>query len=201
MTHPEATHHVEKMVGGWYDWGLTPRGADQAERIADSIAARVPDRRIALFSSDLRRTRRTAEAISAWLGMYPVVLDERLREQSYGVVAEGLPAGTTDFLPRPAVGDRLRQHDGVDGSETKLDVATRIYAAVDRVLARGGEHSIVVTHGGAATFVIAAWIGMPLESVGSVKFTASPGSICLLHEDDVFHDRRVVSINEVGHLG
>ena len=200
VTHPEATHVVERLVGGWYDSDLTARGVAQAQRIADVLAARVPsDRQVGLFSSDLCRARRTAESISARLGV-PLALDAGLREQSYGA-AEGLPPGTLPSEPPPADGDRLRHHDGVDGSETRLEVATRVFAAIDRVLFGSAECSVVVTHGGAATYVIAAWIGMPLESVGSVRFTVSPGSISLLTEDDASHDRRVVSLNETGHLG
>ena len=200
VTHPEATHVLERLVGGWYDSDLTARGVEQAQRIADALAARMPpDHEVALFSSDLRRARRTAESISARLGV-PLVLDAGLREQSYGA-AEGLPPGTLPSAPPPTAGDRLRHHDGVDGSETRLEVATRVYAAMDRVLSGTTECSVVVTHGGAATYVIAAWIGMPLESVGSVRFTLSPGSISLLTEDDRSHDRRVASLNETGDLG
>lgn len=57
-----------------------------------------------------------------------------------------------------------------------------------------------MTHGGAATFVIAAWIGMPLESLALVKFTVSPGSVSLLHQDDPAADRQVISLNELEHL-
>jgi probable phosphoglycerate mutase len=198
VTHPEATHVVERLVGGWYDSDLTARGAEQAERIAAVITARVPSNEGVLFSSDLRRARRTAELISAALGVEPV-LDAGLREQSYGV-AEGLPVGTVGFAPLPAVGDRLRHHDGVSGSETRLDLATRVYAAVGRVIDHGAEDSVVVTHGGTATFVIAAWVGMPLESLGSVKFKVSPGSISVLRQDGVAGDRQVISLNELGHL-
>lgn len=141
MTHPEATHDVERLVGGWYDADLTaPNGIEQAERIATSIAARAPPQATALTSSDLRRTRRTAEAIAARLDVDPL-LDPGLREQSYGA-AEGLPVGTIDFTPLPVAGDRIRHHDGVTGSETRLDLATRAYAALDRVIERGAEHSV-----------------------------------------------------------
>jgi probable phosphoglycerate mutase len=102
-------------------------------------------------------------------------------------------------MPPPVVGDRLRHHDGVDGSETRLEVATRVYAAVDRVLAAGAEQAVIVTHGGTATFVIAAWIGMPLESMGAVKFKVAPGSISVLR-DDGSGDRHVALLNETGHL-
>jgi probable phosphoglycerate mutase len=149
---------------------------------------------VRLFSSDLRRTRRTAVAIGVRLGVEPV-LDPSLREQSYGA-AEGLPVGTVTFVPAPASGDWLRHHDGVDSSETRLDVATRIYAAVDRVIASGAVNAVIVTHAAAA---MAAWIGMPLESVGAVKFTVVPGSISVLREDSS-SDRRVVLLNETRYL-
>jgi probable phosphoglycerate mutase len=198
VTHPEATHVVDGLVGGWYDSDLTPRGVEQAQWIADALAVRVPAaKRALLFSSDLQRSRRTADAIAARLEVDPV-LDAGLREQSYGA-AEGLPVGTMAFTPPPAGGDRLRHHDGVEGSETRLDAATRVYAAVDRVLAARAEHSVIVTHGGTATFVIAAWIGMPLESVGAVKFKVAPGSVSVLRDDNS-GDRQVASLNETGHL-
>lgn len=199
MTHPEATHAVDQLVGGWYDSDLTARGVEQAERIAALIGTRVPADGSALFSSDLRRARRTAESISAVLGIEPV-LDPGLREQSYGE-AEGLPVGTVGFAPLPAVGDRLRHHDGVTGSETRLEMATRVYAAVDRILDCRAEHLIVVTHGGAATFVIAAWIGMPLESLSSVKFKVSAGSVSVLRQEGAAGDREVTTLNELGQLG
>lgn len=108
--------------------------------------------------------------------------------------------GTIDFVPMPMAGDRLRHHDGVKGSETRLEVATRVYAAVERVIKDGAERSVMVTHGGCATFVIAAWIGMPLESLSSVKFKVSPGSISVLRQQDASGDRQVISLNEVEHL-
>jgi probable phosphoglycerate mutase len=198
VTHPEATHVIDGLVGGWYDSDLTPRGTEQAQGIADALAERVrPAERTMLFSSDLRRARRTAEAIAARLDV-DLVLDAGLREQSYGA-AEGLPVGTVAFIPPPVGGDRLRHHDGVEGSETRLDVATRVYDAVDRVVATGAERAVIVTHGGAATFVIAAWIGMPLESVGAVKFKVAPGSISVLRCGNS-GDRQVALLSETGHL-
>ena len=38
----------------------------------------------------------------------------------------------------------------------------RAYAALDRILQSKAEHQIVVVHGGTATFLLAAWIGMPI---------------------------------------
>lgn len=94
----------------------------------------------------------------------------------------------------------MRHHDGVAGSETKLAFATRVYGALDRVLAAAARYSVVVTHGGAATFLVARWIGMPIEAAGYVKFTVFPGSITELQEDDLFHDHQASALNDVCHL-
>jgi probable phosphoglycerate mutase len=57
VTHPEATYHVEGVVGGWHDSQLTPVGVRAAVSIAQALRAQIPDGAEAeLFSSDLQRT-------------------------------------------------------------------------------------------------------------------------------------------------
>jgi len=127
------------------------------------------------------------------------VLDADLREQSYGA-AEGRPPGTTPFVPPPAHGDRMGHRDGVEGSESRQEWAGRAYAALDRILSIEAGNAIVVTHGGTATYLIASWIGLPLEAAGHVKFKTSPGGITHLREDDLFHDRQVAALNDLSHF-
>lgn len=193
VTHPEATHHVDHLVGGWYDSELTLEGERAAVAVAESLRAKVPDE-VELYASDLRRTARTAELIGERLGVTPV-LDRRLREKSYGE-AGGKPQAWLDgrFVPPPAVGERLGHDEGIPGAETKGAMAARVYAAMESILESACEHQIVVTHGGALTFVIAAWIRMPLESAGYVDFRGSSGSVTVLREDDYFHNRQVVTL-------
>lgn len=71
---------------------------------------------------------------------------------------------------------------------------------MDEILRRPCGHQVVVTHGFALTFVVAFWIGMPFEALGSVSFRAPSGSITVLREDDFFHNRQVVSLGGTGHL-
>ncbi|MBL7256851.1 histidine phosphatase family protein [Paractinoplanes lichenicola] len=194
VTHPEATHHVDGLVGGWFDSDLTPRGAAHAAKIADVLATRAPGAEI--HSSDLLRTRRTAEIIAARLDT-EVILDRGLREKSYGE-AGGRPQAWLDarFVPPPRDGERMRHDEGVPGAETKHDLAVRVYAALGRILESDAAHQVIVTHGMAATFVLAAWIEMPLEAAGRVAFRFSAGGVTTLHEDDYFHNHAVVSLNE-----
>ncbi|WP_250028388.1 histidine phosphatase family protein [Paractinoplanes maris] len=198
VTHPEATHHVDRLVGGWFDSDLTAHGLSQAAAVAETLAVRAPQAEV--HSSDLLRTRRTAEVIAAKLGT-SVLLDSDLREKSFGE-AGGRPQSWLDerFIPPPASGERMRHDEGLPGAETKWDLAVRVYAAVERILTSDAPHQVIVTHGMAATFVVAAWIEMPLEAAGRVAFRFSPGGITTLHEDDYFHNHAVVQLNEVAHL-
>ncbi|WP_030572221.1 histidine phosphatase family protein [Streptomyces aureocirculatus] len=197
VTHPEATHHVEKVVGGWHDSELTPAGRQSAAAIARALRADIPGGAdVEIISSDLRRTAQTADAVAELFGVRPV-LDRRLREKSYGD-AEGRPQEWLDrrFVPPPAEGDRMNHHEGPRGAETRGQCARRVYAAVEDMLRRPHTHQIVVTHGFALTFVVTAWIGMPLESVGSVSFPVPSGSITVLRQDDFFHNRQVVRVGD-----
>ncbi|GAA3487268.1 histidine phosphatase family protein [Streptomyces cremeus] len=200
VTHPEATHHVEGLVGGWYDSHLTPAGLRAAGAVAHELRSRVPaDAEVELYSSDLHRTRETAEAIAALFHVKPR-LDPRLREKSYGA-AGGRPQEWLDrrFVPPPPVGERMDHDEGVPGAETKLVWARRLYAATDAVLASPCAHQIVVTHGGSLTFVVASWLRIPLASAGYAVFRAPAGSITTLHEDDYFHNRQLAALGDTAH--
>ncbi|MFF8955359.1 histidine phosphatase family protein [Streptomyces sp. NPDC014894] len=201
VAHPEATHHVEKVVGGWHDSRLTPAGVRAAVSIARELRARIPGgAEVELFSSDLLRTLRTADEVAGLFGVEPMA-DRRLREKSYGE-AGGKPQEWLDrrFVPPPPVGERMDHDEGVAGAETKGACARRVYAAMDEILERPCEHQIIVTHGGSLTFVVASWIRMPIESAGYASFRAPSGSITTLREDDFFHNRQVVGLGDTRHL-
>lgn len=202
VVHPEATHHVDRLVGGWYDSDLTPAGVRDAAAIARALRRTVP-REVTpeLFTSDLVRARRTANAIAETFDIVATA-DRRLREKSYGV-ADGRPQQWLDsrFRPPPAVGDRMSHNEGVAGAETKMTFAMRIYAVMDEILVRPCQHQVIVTHGFALTFVLAAWVGMPLASLDYMNVKAAPASITTLREDDFFHNRQLVELCDTSHLG
>ncbi|MDA1361441.1 histidine phosphatase family protein [Glycomyces luteolus] len=200
VTHPQATHHVEGRVGGWYDSDLTPGGVEAAGRISDALRAAIPDAsQVELYSSDLQRTKQTADVIGKRFGLEPV-FDPRLREGSFGE-AEGHPQSRWDelFTPPPAEGDRMG-HLHIPGSESRGQVAQRIYAAMDEITRSPCEHQIIVTHGYAFTFAVAAWIRMPIEALGYAVFKARSGSITTLHEDDLYRGRLVLRLAATEHL-
>ncbi len=200
VTHPEATHHVEGLVGGWYDSALTERGVTQAGAIAEALADRVGAAEVQVFSSDLQRARRAAEIIVQRLGA-ELTIDPELRERSFGA-AGGRPQAWLDehLIPLPEGADRLHHDEGIDGAETRLDAARRAYAAMQRIHDSTGENQVIVTHGGQATYLLAAWLGVPIDSVGRVHFKVSSGGISLLRDQDDFQSHQLTFLNETSHL-
>ncbi|MEV4265927.1 histidine phosphatase family protein [Kribbella sp. NPDC049584] len=222
VTHPEAQHHVDGLVGGWHDSVLTARGHRQAERIADVLASRIgqagdrPDgvdpagdhrdrvdpvfEPVEVYSSDLRRASQAAERIARRFSV-EVHTDTRLRERSNGE-ADGRPQAwlAERRIPLPEYGDRLGHHDGPAGTETRLALVERLYPALDDILRRPATTQIIVSHGSASSYLIAAWIGMPMRSTDRVFFPLTSGSITTLRRNDTHHSHQVVTLNETDHL-
>lgn len=198
VAHAQSQHHVDGVVGGWFDTGLTELGRRQAAaaaRLKDWIGEATPR----VISSDLKRAVETAAAIGQALGA-PVALDPDLREMSYGS-AGGRPdawmAENESHAPR--LGDRMG-HRSIPDGESKREFATRIYRAMERVVADPAPVQVVVTHGFAMTFVVAAWVGMPLEAGGYINLKTNSGGLSHLREDDVRFNRAVLRLNDVAHL-
>jgi len=200
VTHPQAGHHIVGLVGGWYDSDLTELGQRQAHAVAAELSRRLDGGAVVILASDLRRARHTAEIIKARIGG-DLQLDPDLREKSYGD-AEGRPTAWMQErqIPLPDQGERLRHDDGIAGAETRMDLAQRAYAAMQRVMSSTLENQVVVTHGGTATLLLAAWIEMPIESAGRVQFGLDPGGITELAKNAKNHSHMIVRLNDVSHL-
>lgn len=198
VTHTEAIHHVEKKVGGWFDTGLTPRGSADAKAVAARLAAMIGPADVEIFSSDLLRAAETA-AIVAERFRCAVQATADLREISYGS-AGGMPEEWLRTRQVPAPDHNRMDHRGGGDGETRREIAERVYRAVNAIVARPCETQIIVTHGFALTFVIAAWIGMPIDTLGHVSFPARSGSITQLQQDDYWRNRAIVRLAMTEHL-
>jgi probable phosphoglycerate mutase len=200
VTHPEAQHHVDGVVGGWHDSALTARGLLQAERIAEVLASRIGQQPVEVYSSDLIRASQTAERIARAFSV-EVQADPRLRERSNGE-ADGRPQAwlAERRIPLPEYGDRLGHHDGPVGAETRMALVERLYPALDDILRRPVANQIVVSHGSASSYLIAAWVGMPMTSTDRVFFPMTSGSITTLRRNDTHFSHQVLTLNETQHL-
>ena len=198
IAHTQATHHIENRVGGWFDSELTERGHEQAHATAVAMASIVAGTP-AIYSSNLARARQTAQPI-ADVFESQVIVSAALREIGCGV-AEGKPQACLDERIKYPPQDQSRlDHQIIEGAETRRAAAARIRRFIDRLIQTAPEQAIVVTHGFAATFVLAAWIGMPVEATAFVGFDVSPGSITTLEHDARWGNRIVAKLNDTTHL-
>lgn len=84
VQHPQSQHHINGMVGSWTDWSLTEEGLRQARAIAEHLKEVIPaDCSLAIYSSDLKRTKETAEWLEKSFDVAPIYL-QSLRERNLG---------------------------------------------------------------------------------------------------------------------
>jgi alpha-ribazole phosphatase len=120
----------------------------------------------AVYSSDLARTRRTAEILAAHNGLEAVPLPE-LREFSMGRW-EGLTAAEIRALD-PAAFEAWMSDVGrfqFPGGESLSDVSARAWPAFEDIAARHpGARVLVVAHGGPNRIVMCRALGVPPERI------------------------------------
>jgi len=134
------------LVDGHADPALTPNGHEQAQRLADRLAAAGID---TIYVSTLRRTAQTAAPLAARLGLAPQVEPE-LREVHLGDWEGG------EYRQRVAEQDPIvrqvfeqERWDVIPGAETSASLADRVRAAIDRLAAGHAGHRVAIfTHGG-----------------------------------------------------
>ncbi|MEV0996378.1 histidine phosphatase family protein [Nonomuraea sp. NPDC050202] len=160
VRHGETVWHAENRYAGITDVELTPRGLDQAARLAGWAAGAGLE---AVWASPLSRARITAETAAAKAGA-TVRLDERLRELDFGQ-GDGLtsaemkarfPEARAAFEADPAA-------HPLPGGEDPHRAAGRFVAALDDIAAaHPGGRVLVVAHTTAIRLALCRLIGVPL---------------------------------------
>jgi probable phosphoglycerate mutase len=196
VRHAESEHHIKRLSGGWTDTPITERGHEQAHLVAQRLKTELGDTPVRLYTSDLLRTRNTAQHIADTFDVVPTA-DERLREFNNGEAA-GLTIEEMERLfpgPPPPWGLDHRQWPS---GETWREFFHRAGNFVDS-FDFDGPLPIVVTHGGTLLVLVARWLGLPPDLMKAVGFHAYVTSITLLKWPD--HGlREVERLNDVSHL-
>ena len=144
VRHAQAEGNLYRRFHGQFNTDLTGTGLRQLKPLARRFALLPLD---AVYSSDLARARRTAEAIAGAKGL-SVRLEPRFREVDVGVW-DNLPFGELEqhHAEDYALLRRDPQRWHVEGAERWADYTGRFLAALDELAARHDGGSIaVVTH-------------------------------------------------------
>jgi alpha-ribazole phosphatase len=163
VRHGQTDWNKEGRYQGQADTPLNAAGEEQARQLAGKFDGIQID---AVYSSDLQRARRTAEAIGQALQL-PVQLDVRLREINHGVW-EGMLF--TDIMRQYAAEIKEREMSPLEarapGGESVLEVAERVLTAAESIaIMHPDETVILVSHGLALAVLACAGHGYPLTEV------------------------------------
>jgi probable phosphoglycerate mutase len=194
VRHGETAWNRERRWQGQEDLPLNEAGLAQSR----AIAARLRDVRVdALYSSDLRRARATAEAIGDGRDL-PLVLDARLREVDVG---SWMGLTSDEAGERDPEGHARWQAGGTgwtDG-ESYPAMAARVVAAVEEIAGRHAaqDRIVIVAHGGPIRALAAHAVG--LEGDGRLRLAAGPNA-SLTTIDVRPGGWRLVGYNDAGHI-
>ena len=137
--HGETEWNKNHRVCGRTDIDLTENGKDQARILAEKLATESID---LIISSPLKRATQTSKIISEICNT-PVVIDDRLIEQDYGIY-EGVDRQNPDFLTNKR-NFAYRYPNG----ESMMQVASRVYPMIEELKEKYEDKNILLLcHGG-----------------------------------------------------
>jgi len=173
----------DKRYKGHIDVELSEIGKRQLKTISGKLKNMNHDLK-AVYTSDLKRALRSAEILSAYFGLEPVVLPE-LRERSFGRW-EGM---SFDEISREYPeefefwkADPLRYSP--PGGESTLEVSERAVSVLNDLLKRhSGERFAIVSHGGVNRVMLCHLMGLPLNNIFRIEQDYGCINIVDIHND------------------
>ena len=198
LRHGETPLTPQKRFSGsgGTDPSLSDVGRDQAERVAESLARRGTIE--AIIASPLTRTRETAAAVAARLGL-DVTIDDGLRETDFGAwegltfgeVRERYPDDMNAWLASPKA-------EPTGGGESFAATARRLAVTRDKLIAaHAGRTVLLVTHVTPIKTLIRLALGAPPESLFRMELSAASLSAVAYYADG---NASVRLFNDTSHL-
>ena len=214
VTPPQDVQQVETLdaPAEAEEPALSPQAWRDVQLIADRLQTLVPfDCAPALYSSDLGRAAQTMGLIAETFDACPTFLsDLRATGPAPGQAGAlgGLPAGRPG---QPRYGMRApergkcggdddgREAEGQELLGARREWVERAYRAMTMIESDPAEDRIVVTHGSTLSWVVAAWLRIPIEACLYASFHAQDGSITIL-EEVPSQDRVLRALGDSAHL-
>ncbi len=194
VRHGETDHNVAGILQGYGGVSLNAHGRRQAQQVAERLRTEKID---VAYSSDLPRTRETADIILVFHPDTARVYTSKLRERNHGVF-EGK-------LSQEMRADRERQ--GItfeqyrpEGGESPLEVQKRIMRFYECVVEKHLRETVLwVSHGGVIRALLSALEKQPWTIETYEKFHPPNGALTVL-EIDPQKQHRITILNSVEHL-
>ena len=204
VRHGEATHHTQKLTGGWTDSELTEKGRKQLGLLADKLAKDLQGRNLnyRILTSDLKRAAESARIIAQALD-YPlekIEYLECLREKNNGKAAGLTEEAAKKLYCRPA-SDQELHHRNYPGGETRNEFYVRNVEGIRQCCALDKENLIIVAHKGTVQNLLFAWMGMDMQDVvkHNLSVDIAPASLTVLGINK-WQEHAIFRLNDISHL-
>ena len=161
--HGETANSKEVCFNGHYDVGLSKRGQKQFQHWTKILKQ---ESFKAVYSSDLQRTRNSAQFIGQQHGLEPVSYYE-LRELSFGTW-EGMSVAEVE---RTYPGQMKERMESVatfqaDGGETYSQLQARVIPKFEEIESHHPNDKIaMVCHGGVNRVILGHLLGIPIDKI------------------------------------
>jgi broad specificity phosphatase PhoE len=176
--HGESDWNRSGRWQGFADRPLTGLGRKQASELAERLANTELD---AVYSSDLRRARETAEIVARTKGL-AVEVTADLREVDVGSWS-GLTRAQAEARFPDHYARWLRGSEGWDDGESYEQMSARVVRAVRRIARdREGQRVLVVAHGGSIRAIHASALGLDIHTyrrIQRVEPNATLSAVCV----------------------
>lgn len=194
VRHGETEWNTSRRYQGQTDTELNEKGERQAELTARRMAK---VGLTAVYTSDLKRARRCAEAIARLQGL-ELTPTAALRERHFGEL-EGLNRAEAEkkpWWPKHIAGDA---YSAPPGGETRGAVRKRVTACIREIIAEhDGENVAIVSHGGPISHVVVAAFGVSARARQRGRMRLDNCSITIVEATANRH--RLLLLNDTGHL-
>ena len=178
VRHGEVETPYLRVFGGRIDMGLSPRGLEQARRLADFLERARLD---ALYVSPMQRAQQTARPLAQRNG-HPTVTLSELREVDFGAwtgltwdqVQERFGISAFDWLLE-------LERRGIPDAEPAEALAGRVTAVLERVRREhAGKTVALVCHGGVIRMALARLLALPLPATAAFEIDYASLSLLML---------------------
>ena len=204
VRHGEATHHTQKLTGGWTDSELTAKGREQLEALAAKLAQDFAGKRVPLriLASDLQRAAESARIIAGALEfpLEKIEYCQFLREKNNGLAAGLTEEAAKKMYCRPATEQEL-DHRNYPGGETRIEFYERNVQGLLGCADWEKENLLIVAHKGTVQNLIFAWMGMDMQDVvgHNMSVDITPASLSVLGINK-WHEHAIFRLNDISHL-
>jgi broad specificity phosphatase PhoE len=191
IRHGETVSNAVKRIQGQSESPLSALGLRQCQTVATALRELPIDK---IYSSPLRRALDSAQCIADALAL-SVEVEPTLMEINAGIF-QGLTWDEIDGK-FPVEAKKWRSHDPdfrIPNGESRRDLMQRAHQAFVSIRERGGNHVVVVSHGGLLGAALKALLEIPAHRN---PFALQNGSISRI---EWRQEAKLLSLNETAHL-